>query len=232
MSAILGEEAHPVPWIDRGQHGGPRHQLTRAQRRDGGEPNERERSEDLANPAGAATLDREQAYEDGDRQRHHHRLQRLGGNLQSLHRAEHGDGGRDHAVAVEERSAEEREQGDDRSPLAKALRDEREQRQDAARAFVVGSHDEREVLDDDDHHQRPEDERQNPEHVGRGDRDVVRILRAEALLECVERARADVAVDDADRTDHRADAGGVGMHAGVGGLGPGGGALDSTWLGH
>jgi hypothetical protein len=63
------------------------------------------------------------------------------------------------------------------------------------------SDDEREVLDHHDQRQRPEDQRQDAEDVGLGDRDGVRPVHA--LLERVERRRADVAVDDAERAERQ-----------------------------
>ena len=43
--------------------------------------------------------------------------------------------------------------------------EQREEREDAALALVVGAHDEGEVLDDDDERERPEDEREDAEDV-------------------------------------------------------------------
>ncbi len=81
-----------------------------------------------------------------------------------------------------------------RADVALAVRrGEREEREDPALASVVGPHDEREVLDRHDHRERPEDERQDAEQILLGRRDAV--LRVDALLDRVERARPDVAED-------------------------------------
>ena len=91
------------------------------------------------------------------------------------------------------------------------LKDEREQREDSALAAVVGSHDEDDVLDRDDEAEEPDDQRQDAVDVGRRRRDRM-LLRGEALLKRVQRARADVAVDDAERgqrEDREALAGGM-----------------------
>ena len=130
--------------------------------------------------------------------------------LEPLDRAEHRDGRRDHAVAVEQRGAEDAQQhqrASARAPAWLARRQQRGQREDAALAVVVGAHDEREVLDRDDQHQRPEDERQDAEHVRLGRRD--RVRSEEALAHRVERAGADVAVDDAERAEGQRQRGGV-----------------------
>ena len=78
---------------------------------------------------------------------------------------------------------------------------EREEREDAALAAVVGPHDEGQVLDRDHHRERPEDERQDAEEVLVRRRDAV--LAIDALAERVERARSDVAEDDAGGHQHQ-----------------------------
>ena len=78
-------------------------------------------------------------------------------------------------------------------------RHEGEERENAAFALVVGPHDEGEVLDGDDGDERPEDEREHAQDVGVRGRDAV--LALDALFDGVERARADVAEDDAERAD-------------------------------
>ena len=72
------------------------------------------------------------------------------------------------------------------------------ERERAALAVVVGPQDEQHVLDRHDEDQRPQDERHDPEHHLAGDRAARRSGR-EGLLQGVKRARADVAVDDAER---------------------------------
>ncbi len=116
--------------------------------------------------------------------------------------AEHRDRRRDHAVAVEHRRAEDAEA--DQPPahlraVLEAARHERRQREDAALAAVVGAHDQRDVLQRDDDDERPEDHRQHAEHVVGRERQAIRA--GERRAQRVERARADVAVHDADRAD-------------------------------
>ena len=69
--------------------------------------------------------------------------------------------------------------------------------------MIVGPQHEDEVLERDDDDQCPEDQRQDAEDVvvRRGDR--VRAMKA--LADRVERARADVAVDDAERGEREHD---------------------------
>ena len=97
-------------------------------------------------------------------------------------------------------------------PRLEARRHEREEREDAALAAVVRPHDERQVLHRDDHRERPEDERQDAEEVGLRRRDAV--LRIDALLDRVERARSDVAEDDSSGQER--ELGHARVNAGVG----------------
>jgi hypothetical protein len=79
------------------------------------------------------------------------------------------------------------------------------EREDAAFAVVVRAQDERDVLDRHDDDERPQHERQHTEHVGGVDRHRM-VLVAEHLLDRVQRTRADVAVDDAERRERERSA--------------------------
>ena len=93
-----------------------------------------------------------------------------------------------------------------------ALRQQRRQREDAAFALVVGAHHDRDVLDRDDDQQRVDDQRQHAEHVLVRRRH--RVRAEEALAHRVERAGADVAVDDADGGQREREAARRGRAAG------------------
>ena len=136
--------------------------------------------------------------------------ERRRGDIDALDRAKDGDGGRDDAVAVEQRGTKDSERAEHHQPnfvlvLMKSLLDEREERENSTLPVVVRPHDEEDVLDRDDHRERPHDERQHAEHV-LGSRKHARLRRtagnyAKALLHRVERARSNVAVDDAKRRE-------------------------------
>ena len=76
-------------------------------------------------------------------------------DLKPLDRAEHGDGWRDHAVAVEQRRTEDAQPDEertiDRRPTATRIPlgfwKERQEGENAAFALVVGPQDDRDVLD-------------------------------------------------------------------------------------
>ena len=133
---------------------------------------------------------------DADGHDHRRELRRV--DFQSFHGAQYRDRRRDDAVAIEQRGPD---QPDDEKGGAPASRrrmpgiEKREKRHDAALAVIVGAHDENGVFQRDDQDQRPEDQRhdardglgrQRPAGIGR-------------LLERIKRARADIAVDDAQR---------------------------------
>ena len=79
------------------------------------------------------------------------------------------------------------------------LEDEREQREDATLAAIVGAHDEDDVLDADDEDQRPDDEREDAVDVGRNRSQSM--LYLEALAQRIQGAGADVSVDNAQREE-------------------------------
>ena len=91
--------------------------------------------------------------------------------------------------------------GPARLPM-RALR-QRHQRQRAALALVVGAQQDDDVFERDDDDQRPEDQRQHAEHRVAGRRAVGADRGDHRFAEGVERARADVAVDDADAAERQ-----------------------------
>ena len=207
MQSVPEEELRGIPGVDRGEHGRLAHKLIHSQGGQREEPDEHDRSEQPAHDSRASPLDGKQREQDHAGDWHHPVLEGRAGHGQALHSAEHGDGRRDHAVAVEQRGAHHgqerhaRHAADAAGPGAIAFGHECQQRQDATLAVVVGLHHEHHVFDGDHDDQRPEHERQDPEQVepveglpaGGGD--------VEALFERVEGARADVTEDDAQRAE-------------------------------
>ena len=112
--------------------------------------------------------------------------------------------GRDHRVAVEQAGREHAEHDQRRRPLLvpEVARDQRQQaRTSRLRRLIVGAHRDEHIFDRHDQHQRPEDEAQHAEDVQPVDRQ--RMRAEEAFLHRVERRRADIAIDDADRAEHQ-----------------------------
>ena len=165
-------------------------------------PDQHYRPEDVADERRSLALNQEQANQDRDADRNDDRRELGCVELEAFHGAEHRDGRRDDAVAIEQRGSD---QPDDQQRGAPAPGrrtpdiEKRQQRDDAALAAVVGAHDQDGVFERDDHDQRPEDHRHDA-HDGFG-RD--RSGGICGLLEPIERAGADVAVDDAERRESR-----------------------------
>ena len=87
-------------------------------------------------------------------------------------------------------------------PAAEAAAHQGDERQDPALALVVGAQHEGDIFDRDDDRQRPEDQRQHAEHLlGRGRRAAGRGMQR--LAQRIDRAGADVAIDDAERAEHQ-----------------------------
>ena len=86
------------------------------------------------------------------------------------------------------------------------------EREGAALAVVVGPQDEDHVLERHDDDQRPQDQGDHAEHHLAREGGVARMpgCGGEALLEGIERAGADVAVDDADGAEGQGPEGGRG----------------------
>ena len=197
------EEVDRVVRRERPQYVRRLHDAEDTQHRDHAEIDEHDRPEHQPDPRGAAALDPEERDEDDEHQRQHQPGKRRRGDRQPFDRAEHGDGRRDHRIAIEERRREHAEQHDPRRPAAtlRPARHEREQRQAAAFAIVVGAHDDRDVFDRDDDHHRPEHQAQHAHDVERIERQLV--MPGKGFAEGVQRAGADVAEDDADRADRQ-----------------------------
>jgi hypothetical protein len=87
-----------------------------------------------------------------------------------------------------------------------------EQGHDAALTPIVRPHDEDQVLEGDDEVERPEDQREDAENVLPGRYHAV--FRRKALLECVERAGADVAIDHTECSQPQGDQGGMAVRCG------------------
>ena len=102
---------------------------------------------------------------------------------------------------IEHRRAEQadhHQRAAQRRPVLHRHRGQGQHRDQAAFAVVVGAQDQQHVLQRDDDRHRPEDQRQHAEDV------VVRgrhVAAVEHFLQRVQRAGADVAVDDAQRAD-------------------------------
>ena len=163
------------------------------------EPDEHDRPEELRHCGGASRLRDEQGDEDCDRDRQDGILHPRGDELQAFHRRKHGDGGGDDGIAIEEGCANHAEHQDQRGAALGNGLAECHQRKGPALAFVVGIEQHDHILEGDDEQQRPHHQRQDAEHSLRPRR-AVALGGVHGLAQCIQRAGADVAIDDADRS--------------------------------
>ena len=176
------------------------------------EPHGHHRPEERRHPCRAAALDREEQDQNRDRDRDHVLLEGRRDEFQAFHRRKHGNRGRDHRVAVEHGRADDAEHHHRATTFREAALGERHQRQRPAFAVVVRAQQDDDVLDGDDEHERPDDQRQHAEnglarhvdHVAR-----FRVVSTGSGQQClakrVERAGADVAVDDPDTAQRQSE---------------------------
>jgi hypothetical protein len=170
-------------------------------------PDRHHQSEELADAARSTALDREQRHEDAARERQHERRESRTGDGEPLDGAEHRDRRRDHAVAVQQRRADDRQErhaGDPsfaRRMRAEPIRNNCQQGEDAPLAMVVGAHDEAQILDGHHHDQRPQHERQNSVQVGGAGLCAPR--GEQTFLQGVQRTCADVAKHDSQGAQHQ-----------------------------
>ncbi len=202
VPAVVAEERDRVERVYRRKHSRVRSDRDDAQDREGREPQHHDRAEDRAHAGGAVALHQEEAHEDEDGKRKNIGLEERGRDRETFERAQDGDRRSDHAVAVQEGGAEDAHPEDGEMAGHAVFRvrpDQREEREDAAFAAVVGSHHEGEVLQGDDDEERPEDERENAVDVLGCRSDGVGTM--EAFSKSVERARPDVAVDHSESAE-------------------------------
>jgi hypothetical protein len=182
----------------RHQHAGVAHDVRNAQHRQHRKPHQRDWAEHAPHHGGAKALREEEQGQHDQGHWHHEAVQTWRGNFQALDRTQHTDGRRDHPVAKEDGRAEDAQQQQARTqhrPVFHRLRGQCQHRDQAAFAVVVGAQDQGHVLERDHHRQRPEHQAQDAQDVlGRERHAAVR----EDFLQRIERAGADVAIDNAD----------------------------------
>ena len=197
---VMGrQEPEGVKRVDGEKHRGGTQDATDAEDRDDDEPEQHHRPEHLPDGGGAARLRGEEPQQDDERQRHHIGREGAGHHIDPLQRAENGDRRRDDAVAIDERGAEQPHADKSRrgaGAAAEPTGDEGHQRQNAAFAVIVRAHHEDAVFDRDRDDERPDDQGQQPE--GRCRRRVA-AHSIDNRLVSIERARTQIAIDDAHR---------------------------------
>ncbi len=199
VKVLVDQEIKGIKRTHGGEHARRSYDAADAKQCDRQEPGEHYRPEDPADEASAFPLHDEKPDQDDDGEWHDSRCQRRRIDLQAFKGAEHGDGRRDGAVAIEKRRADK---ADDqklcapRSGPGIAGGEQRQQRDDAAFAAVIGAQNQQRVFDRNDQDQRPEDQRHHPQDCLGAERPAMG-GRLGRFLQRIQRAGADVAIDDA-----------------------------------
>ncbi|MCY1173466.1 hypothetical protein D9M73_136260 [compost metagenome] len=162
VSSAMGQEADCVTRIEGGEDAGIANDPGEPKDRDNKKPEQHDRAEGGANSSRAEPLGCEEDNQDGDGRRHDEGLERTRHDIDTFERAEHRDGRRDDAVAIEQGRAEQAHDGQDfGGPFESVGADQRHQGKDSAFPMVVGAHDEQTIFDRNGDDQGPDEQRQD-----------------------------------------------------------------------
>ena len=176
------------------------HHVDQAGQPQGQEPDHDDRTEHPANQVGPVPLHEEQRHKNAHGDGHDIGLENRRDEFEPFHGPQNGNGWRDGTVTVEQRRTEHAKQQQARAQpraVARRIRGQGRQGQASAFATIVGAQHQQHVFQGDNQHQGPEDRRSRPDDV-RGIEGHAG-ARAEDLLHRIERAGANIAVDDPDR---------------------------------
>ena len=199
----IDKQREPVDRIERQEDARVLRDAPYAEQCEHREPHQHHRSEESPDRRRSVALHQKQTGQENDRNRNNVGIKKRRRYFQAFHRAQHRDGGSDDAVAVKQRGADQARRHDPHVSLMRRVgpaQHQSGQRQQPALAAVVGPHDDEDVLDHHDQHQRPNDERERAEdgvlaHVAEID---------QRLPDGVERGSADIAEYDAERGERQA----------------------------
>ena len=138
-----------MAWINGCQDDRRAHQPDDTEHGDRDEPHHHDRPEQSTDTVGAVALDGKHGDQDPDRDGDDVGFEERCRKLEPLDGTEYRDCRRNHAVAVEQRGAEDTEQDENRptGAMIRAFGQQRRQRKNPALALVVCAHDNRDVLD-------------------------------------------------------------------------------------
>ncbi len=218
MMPWWNHEGHGVERVQREQHLRLLDDRVDCRDRDHSEPDAHDRAEEGGDASGAARLHGKQTDQDDHGQRYDVGLEVQGDVLHAFDRRQHRERRRDHGVAVEQGAGNDAEQDDGGPAGADCALGQRHQGQRAALAVVVGTEQDHDVFERHHDDERPQDQREHAEHRRRRRYSLRARSRHHRLAERVERAGADIAVDDADAAEcqRTETGGGVGVAMPIG----------------
>ena len=206
--AVVQQEIDAVERIERPQHARIGGDPVEAGQCDRHEPDQHDRAEQRRDLRRTARLHREQGEQDHHRQRHDIFVERRRHDVDAFDRGEHRQCRRDDGIAVEQRGADDAEQRDDAAgpaDTANGARCKRHQGKGAALAVIIRAQQDHYIFERDDDEQRPQDERHHAEHRRPFDYAVFGTRSGnDGFAKGVERAGADIAVNNADAANGKA----------------------------
>ena len=212
---VAGQKRQPIDRIESAQHAGVRSEMHETPDGDHREPHRHDRPEKRRDPGGAARLHQKQSDQDGHREGHYIRIEPGRDDLQTFDCGENRNGRGDDGIAVEQGRAADAEQEYHHAGRAHRALRQGHQRQRAAFPVVVEPQQDEHVFRGDDEQQRPNDQRQYAEHGRLGRHPAWPPGGDHRLAQCVERARADVAVNDAETAERQRPKAGLGVNFAV-----------------
>ena len=168
--AALVHELQRVPRVEGLQNSRRLEHLGSAEHRDDSEPEQHEWSERSTHPCRSDPLEQKKKDQHSQRDGDDEPGEPGRNDQEPFHCAQNGDGRRDDAIAVQERSTDESEDDEHGAPppVRRVLaEDQREHREYPPLAPVVGAHHVEDVLQAHDQRERPCEEREYAVHVVR-----------------------------------------------------------------
>ena len=198
---VVHQEVHGMKRVETHQHPGMIEDVIKARHGEAQEPEQRDGAEEGRHPCRSLRLHEEQRDDDRKRNGHHIGLEGRCDDLEALDRREHRDRRRDDGIAIEQCCPDHAQHREPCDRLAHGALRQRHQRECAALPLIVGIEQDQHVFDGNDENQRPQDEREHAQHHGLAHSAIGAHGRRHRFAEGIERAGADVAVDDADRAN-------------------------------
>ncbi len=196
--AVMQQEVQRMHGVQRCQHLGRLHHPVNPARRHDQKPDQHDRAEKTGDRLGPAVLDQKQQEDDGNGRWHDEAVKAGRDQLQPLKRRQHRNGGRDRRIAVKQRRPDHADDQHRKVRPAHGALHQRQQRQGAALALVVGAQQDQDVFHRHHQHQRPDDQRQDAQHILALDAAMAGAGGMHRLAEGIKRRGADIAIDHAN----------------------------------
>ena len=164
-------------------------------------PSHHDRAEQDRHPLGALALEQKQPQNDHQRQRQHEGAHRRRDKVQAFNRRQNRHCRCDHRIAEKQRNPDHPNRQQPAGALVQRALHQGHQRQCATFALVVGPHDQGHIFHRHDQNQRPDQQRNHPDHIIT--RQPVIAGGVQRFPHSVKRRGADIAIDDTNAAKHQ-----------------------------